>query len=66
MKEVSAYDAEYGNELTLIDGVNCYRINLSEVTGGKVRNRGEFYISVDGEKCYYIDSETNEFILAVK
>ena len=65
-KEVTAYDAEYGEELTLINGNQCYRINLSEVSGGKVRNRGEFYVSVDGTKCYYIDSDTNEFILANK
>ena len=65
-KEVTAYDAEYGEELTLINGNQCYRINLSEVSGGKVRNRGEFYVSVDGTKCYYIDSDTNEFILAKK
>ena len=65
-KEVKEYNAEYGDELTLIDGNQCYRINLSEVSGGKVRNRGEFYISVDGTKCYYIDSDTNEFILANK
>ena len=65
-KEVKQYDAEYGDELTLIYGNQCYRINLSEVSGGKVRNRGEFYISVDGTKCYYIDSDTNEFILANK
>ena len=64
-KEASAYDAEYDNELTLVNGtVNCYRINLSEVTSdGRVRNRGEFFISTDGTKCYYIDSETNEFVL---
>ncbi len=65
-KEVSAYDAEYGNELTLINGVDCYRINLSEFSNGKKRNRGEFYISVDGLKCYYIDSDTNEFVEAKK
>lgn len=66
-KEVVNYDAEYGSELTLINGINCYRINLSEVSdSGKVRNRGEFYISVDGTRCYYIDSETNEFVLAQK
>jgi len=65
-KEVREYDAEYGEELTWIDGVDCYRINLSEVSGGKVRNRGEFYVSVDGKKCYYIDSDTNEFVEAVK
>ena len=65
-KEVKEYDAEYGDELTFIDGADCYRINLSEFSNGKVRNRGEFYISVDGTKCYYIDSDTNEFVEAVK
>jgi len=65
-KEVKEYDAEYDNELTFIDGMDCYRINLSEFSNGKVRNRGEFYVSVDGTKCYYIDSETNEFIQAIK
>lgn len=65
-KEVKEYDAEYGTELTLINGKNCYRINLSEVVNGKVRNRGEFYVSVDGTKCYYVDSMTNEFVLAGK
>ena len=65
-KEVKEYDVEYDEELTLINGVDCYRFNLSEVSNGKVRNRGEFYVSVDGTKCYYIDSDTNEFIQAVK
>lgn len=65
-KEVKEYDAEYGEELTLVNGVDCYRINLSEVSNGKVRNRGEFYVSVDGTKCYYIDSDTNEFVQAIK
>ena len=65
-KDVSAYDKEYDSELTLIDGVDCYRINLSEVSNGKVRNRGEFYVSVDGTKCFYIDSNTNEFVEAQK
>ena len=65
-KDVREYDAEYDDELTLVNGVDCYRINLSEFSNGKVRNRGEFYVSVDGTKCYYIDSDTNEFIQAVK
>ncbi len=65
-KEVKEYDAEYGNELTFINGVDCYRFNLSEYSNGKVRNRGEFYVSVDGKKCYYIDSNTNEFVEAAK
>ena len=65
-KEVKEYDVEYDDELTLINGEDCYRFNLSEFSNGKVRNRGEFYVSVDGKKCYYIDSDTNEFIQAVK
>jgi len=65
-KEVKEYDAEYDDELTLINGIDCYRINLSEFSNGKVRNRGEFYVSVDGTKCYYIDNNTNEFVQAVK
>ena len=65
-KNVKEYDVEYDEELTFINGVDCYRFNLSEVSNGKVRNRGEFYVSVDGKKCYYIDSDTNEFIQAVK
>ena len=65
-REVREYDAEYDDELTLVNGVDCYRFNLSEFSNGKVRNRGEFYVSVDGTKCYYIDSDTNEFVQAVK
>lgn len=66
-KEAAQYDAEYGSELTLINRNNCYRINLFEVAdNGRVRNCGEFYISVDGTKCYYIDSETDEFVLIQK
>ena len=67
-KEVVSYDAEYGSELTLVNGtVNCYRINLSEIAdNGKISNKGEFYISVDGTRCYYNDSETNEFVLVIK
>lgn len=65
-KPVAEYDAEYDNELTLVKGVNCYRINLTEVSGGKVRNRGEFYISVDGTACYTIDNDLNDFVLIQK
>jgi 23S rRNA (guanine745-N1)-methyltransferase len=45
----------------------CLSEAVAEVAeNGKVRNKGEFYISVDGTKCYYIDSETNEFVLVQK
>lgn len=65
-KPVAEYDAEYDSELTLVKGVNCYRINLTEVSGGKVRNRGEFYVSVDGTACYTIDNDLNDFVLIQK
>lgn len=65
-KEVKEFEPEYDEELTFIDGTDCYRITLFEQAGGKRRNRGEFYISVDGTKCYYIDSNTNEFVLIQK
>lgn len=65
-KNVSEYDAEYDSVLTLIKGSNCYRINLTEVSGGKVRNRGEYYISVDGTECFTIDNDLNDFVLITK
>ena len=65
-KEIKEYEPEYDEELTFINGTDCYRITLFEQSGGKRRNRGEFYISVDGTKCYSIDSNTNEFVLVVK
>ena len=66
-KDAVEYDAEYGSELTLINGNNCYRINLFEISdNGRVLNRGEYYICVDGTKCYYIDYDTNEFVLVQK
>lgn len=61
-KEVKEYTPEYDSTLTLVKGVNCYRINLTEFSGGKVRNRGEFYVSTDGKKCFFIDSNLNEFV----
>lgn len=61
-KEVREYTPEYDSTLTLVKGVNCYRINLTEVSNGKVRNRGEFYISIDGKQCFFIDSNLNDFV----
>lgn len=65
-KNVAEYDAEYDSELTLVKGSNCYRINLTEVSGGKIRNRGEYYISIDGEQCFTIDNDLNDFVLITK
>ncbi|MGN0506350.1 MAG: hypothetical protein ACI4FZ_07295 [Lachnospiraceae bacterium] len=61
-KEVTEYTPEYDSTLTLVKGMNCYRINLTEVLNGKVRNRGEFYISIDGKQCFCIDNDLGEFI----
>lgn len=61
-KEVQEYTPEYDNTLTLVKGVNCYRITLTEFSGGKDRNRGEFYISTDGKQCFCIDNDLGEFV----
>ncbi len=61
-KEVKEYTPEYDDTLTLVKGVNCYRITLMEFSGGKDRNRGEFYISTDGKQCFCIDNDLGEFV----
>lgn len=61
-KEVKEYTPEYDSTLTLVKGVNCYRITLMESLGGKDRNRGEFYISTDGKQCFCIDNDLGEFV----
>lgn len=61
-KEAAEYTPEYDSTVTLIQGMDCYRFNLTEMAGGKIRNRGEFYISVDGTKCFGIDNDLGEFI----
>ena len=67
-KDVSSYNAEYDSVLTLVNGnESCYQIILSEVTAnGKVRNRGSFFISLNGQKCYSLNTETGEFILITR
>lgn len=61
-KEVKEYTPEYDSTLTLVKGVNCYRITLTEFSGGKNRNRGEFYISTDGKQCFSMDNDLGEFV----
>ncbi|MCR5584501.1 MAG: hypothetical protein K6F63_03580 [Lachnospiraceae bacterium] len=61
-KNVTEYKASYDSSTTLINGLNCYRYNLSETVDGKVRNRGEFYISDDGKSCFVEDIETGTFV----
>ncbi len=61
-KNVTEYKVSYDSSTTLINGLNCYRYNLSETVDGKVRNRGEFYISDDGKSCFVEDTETGIFV----
>ena len=61
-KEVTEYEVAYDSSTTLINGLNCYRFDLSETVDGKFRNRGEFYISDDGRSCFVVDGETGNFV----
>ncbi len=61
-KDLSEYDIQYDSSTTLINGKNCYRFNISETVDGKVRNRGEFYISDDGTSCFVEDVESSTFV----
>ncbi len=65
-KNVSEYEAEFDESHTLINNVECYRFILTEEYGGKTRNRGEFYITVDGEMCYKLNEDTYQFDLIAK
>ncbi len=61
-KEVTEYDHSYDSVTTFIDGKDCYRFTLTEFVNGRDRNRGDFYISVDGKNCYVQDVETGTFV----
>ncbi len=59
-KEVGEYQVEYDKvPNTNINGFDCYQFTLYEVVGGKRRNRGDFYISDDGKKCFVVDDYGN-------
>ena len=63
-KAPSEYEADYSSVISIeIKGKDCYSIQLFETSNGKKRLRGEFFISVDGLNCYYIDNDTNEYVL---
>ncbi len=63
-KNPSEYEAEYSDEISFErNGKDCYTITLFETSNGKKRNRGEFFISVDGLDCYYYDADLEDFVL---
>lgn len=57
-RSVTEYSASYDNSITMINGTECYRIGLSETVNGKVRNRGDFYVSTDGKTCFVEDTDS--------
>ncbi len=60
-RKITEYDHFVEQTMTNIGGKNCFCISLSETEDGKNRNRGEFYISEDGQDCYMMNYETGEF-----
>lgn len=62
-KELSEYDeVTYDDWTTMVNGNACYSLNVFELSNGKMRLRGTYYVSLDGSKLYKLDGETNEFI----
>lgn len=61
-KEPSAYEMTVDDWTTLVEGKDCYGINLFETTDGKQRLRGTFYVVLDGSAVYSQDDVTGDFI----
>ena len=62
-KELSEYnEITYDDWTTLVNGSTCYSLNVFELSNGKMRLRGTYYVSLDGKELYKLDGETNEFI----
>lgn len=61
-KAASAYNMLVDEWTTIVDGTECYGINLTEIVDGKERFRGTFYVAMDGSGIYSMDEVTGEFI----
>ncbi len=70
-KELSEYKVEYDTSTTRVRVTtgedetreeNCYCFIVTENVDGKKRNRGEFYLTDDGKRCYVFDEESVEFV----
>ena len=62
-KELAEYDeVTYDDWTTMVEGNTCYSLNVFELSNGKMRLRGTYYVSLDGSKLYKLNGETNEFI----
>lgn len=61
-KEPAAYEMTVDDWTTLVEGKDCYGINLFETSDGKQRLRGTFYVVLDGSAVYSQDDISGEFI----
>lgn len=61
-KPASSYNMSADEWTTIVEGIECYGINLTETAGGKERFRGTFYVAMDGSAVYSMDDATGEFI----
>lgn len=61
-KAASEYTMSVDEWTTIVDGTECYGINLTEIVDGKERFRGTFYVAMDGSAIYSMDELTGEFM----
>lgn len=62
LKEPSAYEMTVDDWTTVVEGKDCYGINLFEISDGKQKLRGTFYVVLDGSAVYSQDDVTGDFI----
>lgn len=60
--EAASYEMEVDAWTTTADGRDCYGISLFEITNGKKRIRGTFYVALDGSAVYSRDEITGEIV----
>lgn len=60
--EPSAYEMTVDDWTTVIKGKECYGVNLFEISDGKQRFRGVYYVTLDGSAVYSEDGVTGDFI----
>ncbi len=61
-KAAADYNMSVDEWTTIVGGIECYGINLTELVDGKERFRGTFYVAMDGSAIYSMDEATGEFI----
>jgi hypothetical protein len=59
---IAEYTIMYDDWTTLINGIDCYGINVYSETEDKMINMGLFYVAVDGSKMYKFDVMEDDFV----